>query len=472
MRMIPSVEEDKEAREETWKRYLISSRYLCIYQKEHFAKVIDKETWNEVEISSDLFNILKKCDGRLHKFYPEELEIINILIKQGIVTYADEVSKDFNQHQIKESKDILPRPIEGAIAHVTGRCNLNCKHCYFSPHRTSEELSTEEWKKVFEQLYEMGVYKVEITGGEPLIRKDIIQICETLKEYEFLTTIITNATLLDEHFLENLVDSGVSAFGVSLDCATPKTFTDFRGEDYFFKVINNLKMIRDYRDSGKLSYFCVSTMLTRKTAKELFDLYQILKSEIKPDTWVIERPYASGNYKKYIAEYDIPVVESAPILHKLLLQIRRDKPNFPYRIHLDKYYTYLNPERYSHIDFSKVYAPYSVEDWACGRHFQHLYILPNGDIVWCDYKEVCPNPIGNVRNESISEIWRKSEEIKKGMKLKNFVCKNCKYVRYCGGGCRFIPITRGEGIQGCDRDFRYYIEYGIKKGLYENGKNF
>lgn len=454
------------------RKYVIETNYLVSSQKKYYTKVIDKKTWNETTVSTELFEVLKKCDGNLHKFSSDDIEILNILMRQGIVKEIDATEDyHFNECQIKKGVKLLPRQIEAAIVHITGRCNLGCKHCYFSPHRASEELSIEDWEDVFEQVHELGVYKVQITGGEPLVREDIIEICKILKRYAFLVILTTNATLLNESFLKSLIESGVSAFGVSLDGATQETYKDFRGKDCFSTVIDNLKLIRDYRDSRKLSYFCINSMVTKKTIGELFSLYRMMTDEIKPNIWLIEKPYICGTYKKYAAEYDVDVKEMAPLLHKLLIQIQQDKPEFPYRIHLDKFYTYLNPDKYSHMNFSKVYAPYTTEDWACGRHLQHLYILPNGDVVWCDYEEACPTAIGNVRKESISEIWRKSEEFKKRLRLENFLCRNCEYVRYCGGGCRLIPIVAGEGIQGCDRDFRYYVKYGMRRGLYESIKN-
>jgi len=470
MNKINDTNKDKSIIDTT-DNFLLASDYILSHQegqKWYRTKMIDKRTWNEILISYELFNILKKCDGScsISEFQPWEIEILKSLVNQGIVVKIHRDYQLMNNNHIKKGLYKLPRYIEGVIIHITGRCNLRCKHCYFSYFDDTNELRTDEWENVFEQLHELGVYKIQITGGEPLCREDLIDILKFCKKYCFLTAITTNATLLDEDILSEILKAGVNAFGCSLDGASSETYKDFRGKDLFQKVLDNLMLLKEYRDRKKLAYFSISSMLTKRTIKELFKLYKVIIYEIKPNVWGVERPYISGRYKKYFKDYYIPVEKTAPYLHHLLLQIEKDLPRYPYRIQLDKYWTWLNPNIYGHVNLSEVYAPYTLNDSMCGRHFQHLYILPNGDVTWCDYKEACPEPIGNVKKKPIIEIWNIMEKLKKDMILRNAQCKDCNYLKYCGGGCRLIPVLKGDGLFGCDTDFKYYIEYGIRMGLY------
>lgn len=70
---------------------------------------------------------------------------------------------------------------------ITGRCNFRCVHCYHTFERYSaDEISLEDFEILFEKLYKMGVFVITISGGEPFLRKDLLEILKLGKKYGFV----------------------------------------------------------------------------------------------------------------------------------------------------------------------------------------------------------------------------------------------------------------------------------------------
>ncbi|MFN8159576.1 MAG: radical SAM protein [Solirubrobacterales bacterium] len=105
------------------------------------------------------------------------------------------------------------------VWNVTQRCNLHCGHCYSSSHNRAYpgELSTEEGLKLVRDLSDFGVPTVLFSGGEPLIRPDLLELAAAAREAGMRTVLSTNATLLDEAMAERVAAAGVSYVGVSVD---------------------------------------------------------------------------------------------------------------------------------------------------------------------------------------------------------------------------------------------------------------
>ena len=111
--------------------------------------------------------------------------------------------------------DRFGRVITNLRISVTSRCNLNCFYCHREGYSTDSELTPDEISEFAEAFRKLGIRKVKITGGEPLIRKDIIEIIEKLPEFKEIS-MTTNGTLLKK-YAEDLKNSGLSRVNVSLD---------------------------------------------------------------------------------------------------------------------------------------------------------------------------------------------------------------------------------------------------------------
>jgi len=101
---------------------------------------------------------------------------------------------------------------------VTYRCNLECPHCYMGAPREMQELSTQEWLSVYEVLWRIGIPQVVFTGGEPLLREDLVSLVAEAEE--FVTGLVTNGVLLEEH-AASLRDASLDYVQVTLESHDP-----------------------------------------------------------------------------------------------------------------------------------------------------------------------------------------------------------------------------------------------------------
>ena len=131
---------------------------------------------------------------------------------------------------------------------VTDRCNLRCQYCMpqinFSwlPHDSI--LTYEEILKVCHTLSAIGVTKVRLTGGEPLVRRDLISLIERLTEINGLEEICitTNGVLLEE-YADGLYQAGIRHINISLDSLSPERFAYITGFDLLEQVWRGIEKV-------------------------------------------------------------------------------------------------------------------------------------------------------------------------------------------------------------------------------------
>jgi MoaA/NifB/PqqE/SkfB family radical SAM enzyme len=128
------------------------------------------------------------------------------------------------------------RALEGqarpmVVWNITQACNLRCSHCYqnATPEPASDELTLTEKLTVVDQLGDAGVPLLTISGGEPLVSKELWPVLERAKERGIDTTLATNGTLLNRANVERLKAVGVKHVEVSIDSIFPEEHDRFRG---------------------------------------------------------------------------------------------------------------------------------------------------------------------------------------------------------------------------------------------------
>ena len=142
--------------------------------------------------------------------------------------------------------DAYGRRIDYLRISITDHCNLDCFYCTPFGGRTRmshwEILRYEEILKVVEAAVLAGISKVRITGGEPLLRKNMVELCRMLAGIEGLESlaITTNGVFLDELALP-LFDAGVRRINVSLDTLIPERFKKITGQDRLKRVLNGIE---------------------------------------------------------------------------------------------------------------------------------------------------------------------------------------------------------------------------------------
>lgn len=146
--------------------------------------------------------------------------------------------------------DLFSRTISYLRVSVTDQCNLRCLYC--TPREISEKLACsellryEELLRIIKITVGMGIRKVRITGGEPLVRRDIISFIERLTVIDGLDDIrITTNGIMLPQYAKQLYNCGIRKLNISLDTLRPKRYKQITGRDYFHRVWQGINLAEE-----------------------------------------------------------------------------------------------------------------------------------------------------------------------------------------------------------------------------------
>ncbi|MFW5913396.1 MAG: GTP 3',8-cyclase MoaA [Candidatus Hadarchaeota archaeon] len=128
-------------------------------------------------------------------------------------------------------KDNYGRPVTSLRISITDRCNLNCFYCHNEGCRNADrEMETGEISDLIEIATDFGIRKVKFTGGEPLIRKDILEILESISDFKLDDVSITTNGIGLNDLAEDLYGAGLDRVNVSLDTLNPRKYEEITGK--------------------------------------------------------------------------------------------------------------------------------------------------------------------------------------------------------------------------------------------------
>lgn len=142
--------------------------------------------------------------------------------------------------------DRYGRKIEYLRLSVTDRCNLRCIYCMkedgVCKRHHSDILSIEELTEIAQAAYELGIKKIRLTGGEPLVRKGVLTLCRNIKaiDEDIELVMTTNGTLLPEYAAE-LKTAGVDRLNISLDTLNADTYRTITRRGELSDVLSGIK---------------------------------------------------------------------------------------------------------------------------------------------------------------------------------------------------------------------------------------
>ncbi len=207
--------------------------------------------------------------------------------------------------------DNYARDINYLRVSLTKRCNLNCTYCGAECEK-DEELSAEEIEKVVRAFASLGITKVRLTGGEPLLRRDICEIAKRIKgigEVKKLA-LTTNGVLLSD-YAEKLKEAGVDAVNISLDTTDKKQYKKLTGFDLLHKVFEGIEKAQ----SVGLSPLRLNAVLIRgQNDDQAESLIQIAKNN-KIDVRFIElMPFSNEGEDENLVVKGEEILEKFPFL--------------------------------------------------------------------------------------------------------------------------------------------------------------
>ena len=144
-----------------------------------------------------------------------------------VLRYRGRRAQELPSHLLQFSRD--KKPV--VVWNVTRRCNLKCLHCYARATAAAapDELNSAEGLALLRDLKDFGVPVVLFSGGEPLMRDDLLELVAWTAQNDMRAVISTNGTLITRELARRLRDLGLSYMGISLD-GTETTHDKFRGQ--------------------------------------------------------------------------------------------------------------------------------------------------------------------------------------------------------------------------------------------------
>ena len=183
--------------------------------------LVNRRTGAVAFMRQDAFRALRFCNGRFTEdspvFFGERKEVLRQLDGIGALERLDEPACLEADQEYLEYPNRFIRQVHWSI---TGRCNYRCRHCYMSaPHAALGQPTLEQCLGIVDQMADCGVPFVSLTGGEPLVRGDFMELVDRiLARGMHISVIMTNGSLVTEELLQALEDRGVACeFNLSFD---------------------------------------------------------------------------------------------------------------------------------------------------------------------------------------------------------------------------------------------------------------
>ncbi|MFC1867052.1 radical SAM protein [Thermodesulfobacteriota bacterium] len=336
-----------------------------------------------------------------------------------------------------EREWMAPSPLRTFFWNTTYACNFNCGICFTGAgDPSSDELTTREAMDMFKNAHSAGVRKIIISGGEPFLRKDIVDILAYMGELGLEARIASNGSLLNEEILKRLHDETLlKSFQISIDTLDPDLYGKFHGvSPDRLKYV--LKIMRVIKDLG--FHTTVSTRLTPETLQGIPKLLDRASDEGWA-TVTVHFPLLTGRGDDTFPQ-DIDFIT--------LLE-----PAFEHFLDLPKHWVIemFIPWAQYHKTLKLLDEKIKVVYAGCRAGRDRFTINPCGDISFCVCFDSPEFYLGNVRQDNLEDVFQNSRICDMMRHPKEHgICKGCPNLMTCGGGCRVAAYSITGRIDGQD----------------------
>ena len=303
------------------------------------------------------------------------------------------------------------------VAELTHRCPLHCVYCSNPVELVSrsQELSTQEWTRVFREAAEAGVLQLDLTGGEPLARPDLIELVKAARTAGLYINLITSGLPLDEARLDSLLAAGLDHLQLSFQGARPEIAAEISGTQAHEHKLRLLEWLKSRRAAVTLNFVIHRTNLSQ--LPEMLALAESSSATRVEFAHVQYYGWAFSNRDKLLPTRE-QVFESVEFLKQAQERLRG-------KLRIE----YVVPDYYA-----KFPKP-CMGGW--GRKL--MLVTPRGEALPCHAAAVIPGlRFANVKEKSLREIWESSDAFQKfrGEDWMREPCKSCDRRAQDFGGCR------------------------------------
>ena len=341
-----------------------------------------------------------------------------------MISEANQKLKEYYMLKQREyKKELYEHPIlQNLFLEVTSRCNARCEHCgsRCDGQEQGSEVLAQDLKKTLKDIslhYDPSQIMLNVTGGEPLMRKDLFDIMAYASSLGFPWGMTSNGMLIDKNVVKKMEETNMSTVSISID-GLEKTHESFRKVPNSFQKI--LEGIRLMQKSPVIKIVQVTTVVNKKNINELEDIYKLLL-ENGVEYWRVVNCDPIGR-----------ALDNSDIL--------LDLDQYKYLFHFIQEKSAegkMKDITYGCSHYLGVNLEGTVRNhyFICGTGLTVASILSNGDIF------VCPNVPrrkeliqGNIKTDDFVDIWEhRFEPFRNEFRTSNKKCKKCSHWKYCEG---------------------------------------
>lgn len=308
---------------------------------------------------------------------------------------------------------------------ITGKCNAKCRHCWA---KLGCEHSHDEIMRLADEICENNVFMVSLSGGEPFLRNDLLNVVERLKANNIIIDIMTNGSLINEENAEQLssiLNLETDVIQVSLDGPNSDVHDSQRNVAIFDDAINGIKLLKQ----RKIKVRCVCTA-TPINVKYIYETYKLANS-LGVDVFAPAPVFPLRRGKQFKNQLD----EMEYLRQIAACKSIESNMHTKLRIQFGKCYQFLVHKYFESIN-SPIFQETVTRKVCMNETNAFMQIDAEGDAL--------PGPewehdvsAGNVYIEGLMSIWQKGtnwEEFRNGRRLFGTYCSECKVYNICRGG--------------------------------------
>ncbi len=323
---------------------------------------------------------------------------------------------------------------------LTRRCNLACAHCYMDAetlkHGGRDELDTGEVEALLDQIADRGTdTMVVLTGGEPLLRRDLEQLVAHGSGLGLSVVVGTNGVLLSDKRVRSLQRAGAMGVGISLDSLDPLQHDEFRGcPGSWEKTLAGMEACRLH----KLP-FQVHFSVTEQNANEIGAMIEFAAS-VGAHVLNVFFLICTGRGESMS---DITPERYEQVLEELV-DAQAENTGLIVRARCAPHFKRV---AYQRDPASRLTRAQGYEGGGCLAGIHYCRITPEGGITACPY---IPDEQGNLRKTGFWDVWDNSPTFSQLRSPElGGKCGACEFRLLCGG-CRARPVALGGALMDTD----------------------
>jgi pyrroloquinoline quinone biosynthesis protein E len=304
----------------------------------------------------------------------------------------------------------------GLLAELTYRCPLACPYCSNPLNMAdyTDELATDEWLRVLAEAADLGVLQCHLSGGEPLLRRDLVRIVTHANDLGLYTNLVTSALGLSRPTAERLRTAGLDHVQISVQADEPSASDRIAGIPSFRRKIEAMGVVKE------LGWpLTVNVVLHRHNIDHVAEILALAESVGADRVELANTQYYGWAWRNRAALLPSRAqLEAAEVVVRAARERLRDRMDVIYVI----------PDYYSR------YPKPCMGGWAA----RQLTVTPNGDVLPCPAAQSLPLPRASVRDDSLRRIWAESPVMTafRGTDWMPDPCRSCDRRETDFGGCR------------------------------------